>query len=69
LSNAIELLKRKKIALVYINKTKEFLKVKEGTDLEKLFSYMSDTAFNKADEKLKLKDKVESFKNEQNVLF
>jgi len=69
LSNAIELLKRKKIALVYINKTKEFLKVKEGTDLEKLFSYMSDTAFNKADEKLKLKDKVESLKNEQNVLF
>ena len=69
LSNALELLKRKKIALVYINKTKEFLKVKEARDLEKLISYMSESAFSKANEKLKLKDKVESFKHEQDNLF
>lgn len=69
LSNALELLKRKKISLVYINKAKEFLKVKEVSDLEKLVSYMSDSAFSKADKKLNLRDKIESFKNEQSSLF
>ena len=69
LSNAIELLKRKKISLVYINKVKEFLKVKEVSDLEKLITYMSETAFQKADEKLKLRDTVESFKHTQDNLF
>lgn len=69
LSNALELLKRKKMALVYINKAKEFLKIKETSDLEKLISYMSESAFNKANAKLKLKEKVESFKHEQDSLF
>ena len=69
LSNALELLKRKKISLVYINKAKEFLKVKEASDLEKLVSYMSDSAFIKADKKLNLRDKIEFFKNEQISLF
>lgn len=69
LSNAIELLKRKKISLVYINKAKEFLKIKEIPDLEKLVSYMSDTAFEKADKKLKLREKIEYFKHEQDSLF
>lgn len=69
LSNAIELLKRKKISLVYINKAKEFLKVKEITDLEKLVSYMSDSDFEKADKKLKLRAKIEHFKHEQDSLF
>lgn len=69
LSNALELLKRKKYALVYINKTKEFLKVKDVRDLEKLISYMSESAFNKANEKLKIKRVVESFKYEQEQLF
>jgi len=69
LSNAIELLKRKKISLVYINKAKEFLKVKEISDLEKLVSYMSDSAFEKADKKLNLREKIEHFKYEQDSLF
>lgn len=69
LSNAIELLKRKKISLVYINKAKKFLKVKEVSDLEKLVSYMSESDFIKADKKLNLRDKIESFKNEQSILF
>lgn len=69
LSNAIELLKRKKISLVYINKAKEFLKIKDTSDLEKLISYMSETAFKKADSKLRLRDKVESFKHNQDSLF
>ncbi|WP_204369079.1 hypothetical protein [Methylocucumis oryzae] len=69
LNNAIELLKRKKISLVYINKVKKFLKIKEASDLEKLVSYMSDSAFKKADKKLNLRGKIESFKNEQISLF
>lgn len=69
LSNAIELLKRKKISLIYINKSKEFLKVKEVSDLEKLISYMSDFARDKAESKLGLRNKIELFKNEQVSLF
>lgn len=69
LNNAIELLKRKKISLVYINKLKEFLKIKEVSDLEKLISYMSDSARTKADAKLGLKRKIELIKNEQASLF
>lgn len=69
LSNAIELLKRKKYSLVYINKVKEFFKVKKAEDLEKLLSYMSDSAFTKADEKLRLRKQLEAFKNEQTSLF
>lgn len=69
LSNAIELLEREKVSLVYINKAKEFLKIKEVLDLEKLITYMSESAFTKADAKLKLMDKIESFKNKQENLF
>lgn len=69
LSNAIELLKRKKIALVYINKAKEFLKVKEVTDLEKLTTYMSSSALEKADKKLKIREVIQSFKYHQESLF
>lgn len=69
LSNAIELLKRKKSALIYINKTKEFLKIKEVNDLERLTSYMSPTALEKADKKLKIRDLIQSFEHQQNALF
>ena len=68
LSNAIELLTRNKMSLVYINKIKEFLKVKEIADLEKLLSYMSESAFKQADKKLKLSKKMEEFKHEQGSL-
>jgi len=69
LSNTIELLKRKKISLVYINKLKEFLKIKEVSDLEKLISFMSESAKDKAESKLGLTKKIETFKNEQISLF
>ena len=65
LSNTIELLKREKKSLVYINKLKEFIKIRDVFDLETLVSHMSETAKNKAEEKLGLKHKIESFKNEQ----
>lgn len=69
LSNAIEILKRKKISLVYINKAKEFLKVKDVSDLERLIAHMSETAYQQADKKLNIKEKINFFKNEQGTLF
>lgn len=68
LSNAIELLKRNKMSLVYINKAKEFLKIKERADLEKLLSYMSESAFKQADKKLKLSENIKGFRHEQTSL-
>ena len=52
-----------------INKSKEFLKIKEVSDLENLISYMSDFARDKAESKLGLRNKIELFKNEQVSLF
>lgn len=69
LSNVLELLKQKKNSLVFINKSKEFIKVKDIHGLEQLLKSMSEFSFNKADVKLKIKEKVMSFKNEQSTLF
>ncbi len=68
LSNALELVGNNKTALVYVNKAKEFLKIKEVADLENLVSYMSSTSFHKADKKLKLKEKIQSMKHRQESL-
>jgi hypothetical protein len=66
LNNAIELLKRKKMAWVYLNKFGGgFLKIKEPSDLEKLISFMDEKDKNIAEEKLELTKKMESFRNHQ----
>jgi hypothetical protein len=69
LSNAIELLKRKKNSLVFVNKEKLFVKVKSVSELESLVSYMSESSLLKADKKIGLTSTIESFKNEQSSLF
>lgn len=69
LSNAFELLRRKKCALVYINKSKTFIKVKNGDDFKKMLSFMSETSFKKADQKLRLVEKLEAAKFAQSQLF
>lgn len=69
LSNAVELLKRNKNSLVFVNKEKLFIKVKSVSDLESLVSYMSESAKNKAEKKVDITSKIESLKNEQNSLF
>jgi len=69
LSNAIELLKRNKSSLIYINKIKEFFKVKEVNDLENLIEYMSVSAREKAESKIGLNKTIELLKNEQGSLF
>lgn len=68
-SNAIELVDRNKVALVYVNKVKQFLKVKNVQDIEALLAFMSETAIKKADEKIGLLKKVGSMKFTQHDLF
>lgn len=69
LSNTIELLKRKKNSLVFVNKEKLFIKVKDVNDLELLISYMSEPALAKADKKIGLLSFIQALKNEQGSLF
>ncbi len=54
LSNVIELLKRKKKTLVFLNKEKEFLEISNVWGLEALIRHMSEGAKRKADEKIHL---------------
>jgi hypothetical protein len=69
LSNVIELLTQRKKSVVYINKLNEFLNIVKIEDLEKLIGYMSHTAFIKADAKIALKNKIESFRPRQSSFF
>lgn len=69
LSNAIELLRRHKKSLVYVNKEKEFLSVSDVGDLKKLLKYMSPSSLNKAEDKLSVTKKIEALSNEQTQLF
>jgi hypothetical protein len=69
LSNALELISRRKAALVYINKAKQFIKVKDARDIEGLLRFMSDAALKKADKRISLLRKVESMKFTHDDLF
>lgn len=69
LSNVYELLSKKKTSVVFINKIKQFITVSDPKGFEQLVSNMSETAFEKANNKIKLKEKISSFKNVQLSLF
>lgn len=69
LSNVIELLKRKKNSVVFINKNKEFLIVKSAENLELLIKCMSPHAIKKAEVKISLSQKLHELKNEQLNMF
>lgn len=69
LSNAVELVRRGKMALVYITKAKEFVKVKDVSDIDNLLRHMTEPSLKKADAKLNLLKKVESLKSNQKQLF
>ncbi|MFM1694695.1 hypothetical protein [Aeromonas salmonicida] len=69
LSNTIELLKRNKSSLVFVNKQKVFIKVKEVKDLEILISQMSESSLSNADKKIGLFSSIQRLKNEQGRLF
>lgn len=69
LSNVIELLSRKKKSVVFVNKEKAFKTVSTVEQLEALVGCMSDHAKRKADEKIRLFDRIISLKHEQSELF
>lgn len=69
LSNVYELLIKGKISVVFVNKSKQFIKVSNSIEFENLVSRMSDSAFEKADQKIRLKEKIIAIKNEQLCLF
>jgi hypothetical protein len=69
LSNVIELLVRKKKSVVFVNKVKAFKNISTVEQLEQLVSYMSEYAKQKADEKIKLFDRINSLKHEQMQMF
>jgi hypothetical protein len=69
LSNVIELLKRKKKSVVFVNKEKAFKTVGDVGQLEILVSCMSEHARAKADEKIRLFEQIESLKHEQTQMF
>lgn len=63
LSNVLELIARHKAALVYVDKQKKFVKVKDAQDIETLCTYMSSTALKRVDQKiglLKALDRIRS---------
>ena len=69
LSNVLELLSRKKKSVIFINKEKVFKTITNVDELEALISCMSPHARAKADEKIKLSDRLLSLKHEQSELF
>ncbi|NML09658.1 hypothetical protein HHL08_05775 [Sphingobium sp. AR-3-1] len=65
LSNVIELLKAKKTSVVFVNKAKTFMKVKDDQTLELLLENMSDIAKAKAEKKIGLASKIAALKQPQ----
>jgi hypothetical protein len=62
LSNVIELLSCKKKSVIFVNKDKAFQTVGTVEQLEQLVGCMSDNAKQKANEKIKLFDRINSLK-------
>ncbi|GGX87751.1 hypothetical protein [Vogesella alkaliphila] len=69
LSNVIELLARKKKSVVFVNKAKVFKNIGTIEQLEELLSYMSEYAKKKADEKIRLFDRINELKHEQMQIY
>lgn len=69
LSNVIELLARKKKSVVFVNKAKVFKNIASVEQLEDLISFMSEHAKKKADEKIKLFNRINELKHEQMQMF
>lgn len=65
LSNVIELLRQNKYSAVFVHKAKIFELIKTTNDLKKLISYMSPAALEKAEQKIKLSQKLDQLDNSQ----
>jgi hypothetical protein len=62
-------LARRKKSAVFINKAKLFKNISTVEQLEELLSYMSEHAKQKADDKIRLSDRINSLKHEQMQMF
>lgn len=69
LSNVLELLQQKKISVIFVNKLKKFYNVSNLKEFKDLVSIMSESAFDKANKKIKLREKIFSNKHKQLSLF
>jgi hypothetical protein len=65
LSNVIELVRRRKTCVVFVNKHKKFVTVSDAKGLHQLVELMSDKARVKAESKIKLQSKIQSIASEQ----
>lgn len=65
LNNVIELLKRKKKSVVFVNKVKVFKTIGDVSHLEDLISCMSEHALQKANQKISLFEKIETIRHHQ----
>ncbi len=69
LSNVYELVSQGKKSLLFVNKMKSFIKVTDIDEFEKLTSFMSNSAFEKADKKIQLRKKIQGLKCRQTDMF
>ena len=69
LSNVIELLKRHKKSVVFVNKDKKFVTVSGAHQLESLVNCMSEHARQKAEEKLRISQQINALKHTQLSMF
>jgi hypothetical protein len=69
LSNVLELLARSKKSVVFVNKAKLFKNVGDVQQLEELLSYMTEASKRKAEDKIKLSERIESLRHKQVQLF
>ncbi|MCF6275390.1 MAG: hypothetical protein L3J05_06475, partial [Robiginitomaculum sp.] len=67
--NVIELLKQNKKSVVFVNKLKEFRTITNVSDLRKLTKCMPEHAVAKANQKIKLFDKLEKLDPQQLSMF
>jgi hypothetical protein len=65
LSNAIELLKRGKKSVVFVNRDRTFVTVSDVDTLRELVGLMSEGARNKAESKIRLSSKIADIAHEQ----
>ena len=68
LNNVVELLLRNKYSVVFINKMRDFVKIKSPDDIDTLIKMMTVNDLEKAEDKISLSGKLARLKNNQIAL-
>lgn len=69
LSNVLELLRRRKKSVVFVNKARQFQTVGDVVQLEGLLGFMSASALQKADDKIRLHERIGELRHGQADMF